>query len=67
MRYFLFFVAVVFGLEVSAAECKNGSCSVRTVVNGSVQTVKNVSKGAIQVVTPPYKRVRCVNGKCNVR
>lgn len=67
MRYFLFFVAVAFGLEVGAAECKNGTCSVRTVTRGTVRTVKNVSKGAIHVVAPPYNGSRCVNGKCNVR
>lgn len=66
MRTILFVCAVVFCLEINASECQNGKCSLRSVPKQTVQTVRNVSKGAIRVVTPPYKG-RCVNGKCNVK
>jgi hypothetical protein len=68
IRFILCFTAILFCLEANAAGCQNGRCStVRTVRTGTVQTVKNVSKGAIRVVTPPYRTGRCVNGKCNLR
>lgn len=67
MRYFAFACAMFFCLETNAAECHNGRCSVvRSVPKQTIQTVRNVSKGAIHVVTPPY-RGRCKNGKCFVK
>lgn len=65
MRILICIVAVLSCIEANAAGCPNGQCGVRKV-NGTVQTVRNVTKGAVQVVTPPY-RGRCSNGKCKVR
>lgn len=64
MKYFVFVLAVVFGLELQAGECKNGQCAVR---KGTVQTVRNVTRGTIRTVTPPYKARHCVNGKCFIK
>ena len=71
MRYILCLVVAALCVEVNAAGCPNGRCSVkqpvRTVTKGTVQTVRNLGQGAVRVVTPPYRSSRCVNGKCNLR
>lgn len=70
-------------VEANASDCANGRCALKqqpvrtatkTVVNGAVQGVSGavhgaytVTKGAVQAVTPPYKKSRCRNGRCYVR
>ena len=68
MRYVLLVAAVaLFAFEAGASECRNGRCGVvRSSTKQTVQTVRKVSRGAVQIVTPPYKG-RCANGKCSVR
>ena len=68
MRHVLLVVAfALFAFEAGASECRNGRCGVvRSSARQTVQTVRNASRGAVQVVTPPY-RGRCANGKCSVR
>lgn len=63
MRYILFVLAVIFGLEANAAGCKNGQC-VRPATKQTVRT-KVVTKETVRVANP--YGFRCVNGKCNVR
>lgn len=54
-----------------STRCTNGRCGtmvhsmpIRTVTKGTVSTVRNVTKGAVQIVTPPYG---CANGRCRVK
>jgi hypothetical protein len=69
-------VAGLMCLEASASDCANGRCAlkqqpVRTVtknvVTGAVTGAYTVTKGAVQVVTPPYRTSRCRNGRCYSR
>lgn len=78
MRIFLA-VLFVFACASANAECVGGRCStrcsngrcgtmvrqpVRTVTKSTVGTVRNVTKGAVEIVTPPYG---CANGRCRVK
>ena len=62
MRTMIICAAILFCVEVQASDCKNGKCGVRKVANGTVTTVRNVTRETVRVVTPPY----CPNGKCRV-
>ena len=70
MRILMCLAVALFCAVANAGDCPNGRCSmnqpVRTVTKETVQTVRIVTKGAVQVVTPPY-RSRCANGRCKVR
>jgi hypothetical protein len=62
MRTMIICATLLFCIEAGAAECKNGKCGIRKVTNGTVATIRKVTKETVRVVTPPY----CPNGKCRV-
>ena len=66
MRIILCVLIALFALETNAAECKNGKCALKNFTKETVQTVTNVTKNTVRVVTPPYKSC-CKNGKCGLK
>lgn len=73
IRFILCFAALLFCLEANAGECHNGRCNLRPaakVVQSTRQVTGEVvqaTKSAVRVVTPPYGRRYCRNGRCYVR